>query len=191
MHTSIHEKAEDNLRFIRSAMESATAFTGVSGLGFVLAGISAVVASVVAASQDSDTAWLTVWMLEMIVAGALTIGLSARKANIQGGSLFSGSGRKLLLAFIPTMTAGGFVTAALFNAGLTALLPGLWLTLYGAAVITAGAHSVSALPVLGMCFMLLGGLAFLVQGQSELMLGIGMGGFHIVAGIIIWRKFGG
>ena len=191
MHTSLNEKAEENLRFIRSAIESATEFTGVSGKGYVLAGATAVIAAIVASGQADRAAWLGVWMFELVLAGVLTIGLCARKATALGESLFSGSGKKLLLAFIPTMIAGGMLTAALYLENLVHLLPGVWLAIYGAAVITAGAHSVRIVPMMGIAFMVLGCTALLLPEFGDLLLGLGMGGLHLLTGFLIWRHHGG
>jgi hypothetical protein len=188
---SLQQHAADNLRFIRATMESATAFTGVSGKGYVLAGVSAVFAAWLAAQQESPATWLGVWMLELLLAGSVALALTMAKTEKQGKSLWSASGRKLLLAFIPAMTVGGVLTLTLFLRNDLALLPGIWLSLYGAAVTTAGAHSVRIVPVMGIAFIVLGAAVLLLPLPPNLMLGAGLGGLHIVFGILLWRNHGG
>jgi len=189
--TALHEKAEDNLRYIRETMERATSFTGVSGKGLLIAGTTSMLAAWFAAQQTSDLAWLSVWMAELGVAAIATFGLTAIKARAQGGSLWSSNGKKLLFAFFPAMTAGGLLTLASVLQGNFSWLPGIWLSIYGAAVMTGGAHSVGALPMMGALFMLLGALVLLAGFPGDLMLGLGMGGLHIVFGSIVWRYHGG
>lgn len=188
---ALYDHAEDNLRYIRATMENATSFTGVSGKGYVLAGFSALIAAWLAARQSTQAAWLLVWMLEMLLAGGTALCMTAVKASRQGKPLWSNSGRKLLLAFIPAMTAGGVLTLALFLRNDTSLLPGIWLSLYGAAVMTAGVWSVRILPLMGALFLLAGALVLLTPVPSDLMLGLGFGGLHIVFGILVWRHHGG
>jgi hypothetical protein len=187
----LHGVAADNLRFIRATMENATAFTGVSGKGYVLAGLTAGAASWIAAQQATPSGWLLVWMLEALLAAMVTLMLTAEKARVQGKSLWSGSGRRLLFAFLPAMSGGAVVTLAFHLQGHTLLLPGLWLLLYGAAVMTAGAHSIKLIPVMGVLFILLGGLHLLGLMPMNLSLGLGFGGLHLVFGILIWRHHGG
>jgi hypothetical protein len=188
---SLHQHAADNLHFIRTAMENATAFTGVSGKGYVLAGVSASFAAWLAAQQNTTATWLGVWMLELLLAGSLALLMTAHKTEKQGKSLWSASGRKLLLAFIPAMSVGGVLTLALFLRGDIGLLPGIWLSIYGAAVTTAGAHSVRIIPVMGVGFMVLGTLVLLLPLSADLLLGIGFGGLHIAFGLLLWRRYGG
>lgn len=188
---SLHEHAAANLRFIRATMESATAFTGVSGKGYVLAGTSAVIAAWLAAQQATPLTWLGVWMLELLLAGSVTLLTTAYKSESQGKSLWSASGLKTLLAFIPAMTIGGVLTLALFLRGDIPLLPGIWLALYGAAVTTAGAYTLRIVPIMGIAFMVLGSLVLLFPLPGDLMLGIGFGGFHILFGVLFWRQHGG
>jgi hypothetical protein len=188
---ALHEHAEDNLRYIRATMENATSFTGVSGRGYILAGLSALIAAWLAARQSSQAAWLLVWMLELLLAAVVALGMTARKASHQGKPLWSSSGRKLLLAFIPAMTAGGVLTLALFLRNNTTLLPGIWLSLYGAGVMTAGVWSVRILPLMGGLFLCAGALVLLTPVPPDLMLGLGFGGLHILFGAILWRNHGG
>lgn len=188
----LHQHAEDNLRFIRASMESATAFTGVSGLGYVAGGLTACAASWLAAKQASPALWLSVWLLELVLAFCLMLVCTLRKAEASGTSLFaSASGRKLLLAFLPAMAAGALLSLYFYRLQLYPQLPVLWLTLYGAAVITAGALSIRALPLMGLLFMLTGALAAFTRLDPDLLLGLGFGGIHLVFGLWIWRKHGG
>ena len=49
---ALHDRAMDNLRYIRETMERATHFTGISGRGEIAIGVTALVASVIAAQQQ-------------------------------------------------------------------------------------------------------------------------------------------
>ncbi len=187
----LHGVAADNLRFIRATMESATAFTGVSGKGYVLAGLTAGGAAWIASLQATTDAWLLVWMMEALLAAVVMLMLTSEKARVQGKSLWSGSGRKLMFAFLPTMTVGAVVTLAFHLQGYTQLLPGLWLILYGAAVMTAGAHSIKPIRVMGALFTVLGTVQLLGFTPMNLCLGLGFGALHVIFGILIWRHHGG
>ena len=184
--------AADDLRFIRDTMERSAAFTAVSGWGQVLLGLTALGAASVAARQPSTFGWLRVWLAEGIVA--IVIGLLACtwKANRRGLPLFSGPARKVALGLAPPLVAGAFLTFLLFRSGLESALPATWLLLYGAGIMTGGAFSVSIVPVMGLCFMLLGGLAVLgPSGFGNWFLAAGFGGLHVIFGFLIARRHGG
>ncbi len=185
------ERAEDNLRFIRSTMESASVFTGISGPGLVLTGISAVLASWLATTQADPVRWLMVWMGELALATVIASGFTLKKALRQGALLRITAIRKLLAAFLPTMLVGGLLSLVMYREQMIPLLPGVWLSLYGAAVITAGAWSVRVLQVMGVMFMLLGAVALLTPVSADWLMAIGFGGLHIVFGALIWRHYGG
>lgn len=183
--------AED-LRFIRDTMERSVAFTAVSGWGQVLSGFTALAAAWLASRQPSPFGWLRVWLGEGLLAVAIGLLACTWKANRRGLPLFSGPARKVALGLSPPLVAGAFLSFLLFRAGLDSALPAVWLLLYGAGVITGGAFSVSIVPVMGVCFMLLGGLAVLGPAAwGNGFLAAGFGGLHIIFGLIIARRHGG
>jgi hypothetical protein len=184
--------AADDLRFIRDTMERSAAFTAISGWGYILLGFTACAAASLAAHQVSPFSWLRVWLAEGILAVAIGLVSCAWKANRRGLPLFSGPARKVALSLAPPLVAGAFLTFSLFRAGLPSALPPTWLLLYGAGIITGGAFSVAILPIMGLCFMLLGGLAVLAPGPwGNWFLALGFGGLHVVFGLLIARRHGG
>jgi hypothetical protein len=184
--------AIEDLRYIRDTMERSAAFTAVSGWGQVLLGFTALAAAWLAAQQASPFAWLRVWLSEGLLAVAIGLLACTWKANRRGLPLFSGPARKVALSLAPPLVAGAFLTFLLFRAGLQSALPATWLLLYGAGIMTGGAFSVQIVPVMGLCFMLLGGLT--VLGPASLgnwFLAAGFGGLHILFGFLIARRHGG
>lgn len=188
--TRLADHAEENLRFIRSTIEHAGVFTGISGIGYLLTGLTALVATWVAAPYAPEPR-VSIWMSELLIATCLATTFTVVKTRRQGRSLRMATTRKLLGAFLPTMIAGGLLTLAGHIHGFHALLPGIWLTLYGAAVMTAGAWSVRVLPLMGSLFMALGSVALLIPDAGNTLMGTGFGGLHCIFGFIIWRRYGG
>lgn len=189
---ALHTRAMDNLRFIRETMERAGAFTAVPGWGGCAIGVSALGAALIAAYQSTSEAWLATWLIEGVFAIALGAGAMKRKADSAQVPVLSAPGRRFVLSFAPPLLVGALLTAVLYRAGLTAAIPGTWLLLYGTGVVTGGAYSVRVVPLMGLCFMLLGAIAlFSPFSWGTALLGVGFGGLHVVFGIIIARRYGG
>lgn len=182
----------DNLRFIRETMERAGSFTAVSGWGQVAIGLTALVATIVAAAQPTPERWLAVWTLEAVIALAIGGWTVARKAYAAGLPILYGPGRKVSLSLAPPLVAGAMLTAVLFEASLIWPLPGMWLLLYGVGVVGAGAFSVRIVPVMGLSFMVLGVFTLLAPDSwGNALMGLGFAGFHIFYGILIAWRYGG
>jgi hypothetical protein len=182
----------ENLRFIRETMERSGSFTAVSGRGGVLMGLTALVAAGVAARQASPQARLATWMLAALVALGIGAWCIARKAHAANLPVLTGPGRKFALSLSPPLLAAALLTAVLYFGGLTAAIPGMWLLLYGAGVVTGGAFSVKVVPVMGVCFMAMGTVAlFSPAAWGNAFLAAGFGGVHIVFGALIARRYGG
>ena len=191
----LHDRAIDNLRFIRETMERAGSFTAVSGWGQVLVGATAIGAALIAARYPiADVRWLAVWLAEAVLSIGIAGAATAHKARLADMPLLSGPGRKFVLSFSPPMVVGALLTLVLVRADLLALLPGIWLLLYGTAVVTAGTYSVRIVPVMGLCFMMLGAVALVLGGGSQVgnwLMAAGFGGLHLLFGVFIARRHGG
>ena len=187
----LHEHAMDNLRYIRQTLERAGSFTAVPGKGGVLMGLVALAAARMAARQAAVATWIAIWMGAAAVALAIGIGGAALKSRRFQMPLFSGPGRKFIAGFSPAIAAGAVLTLVLYRAGVSGFLPGVWLLLYGTAVLSGGWNSVRAVPLMGACFMFAGTLALLVPGYNDQLLAVGFGGLHLVFGTLIAVRYGG
>jgi hypothetical protein len=205
---ALHDKAIEDLSFIRRTMEGAAAFTDVPGWGLVTVGSVALGASAIAMRQPTAVRWLAVWIATAAVCG--TIGLvtmwrKLRRRGVERGAertapVLSIPARKFLLGFWPSILAGAVLTFALvdpFVPGVETrlierVMPGLWLLLYGVGVTTAGAFSIRAVPLMGLGFIALGTIAlFLPAVDGDLMMALGFGVLQVVFGYRIARRYGG
>lgn len=188
----LHGRAMENLRYIRETMERAGSFTAVSGWGEVAIGLTALGAAWLAHRQATPEAWLGVWLAEALLAVAIGGGAMAWKARQMGTQLLSQAGKKFIRSLVPALSAGAVLTVALVQTGSYWLLPGVWLLLYGVAVVTGGALSVRSVPAMGAAFMVLGTVALLAPASwAAPLLAAGFGGVHIVFGALIARSHGG
>ena len=182
----------DNIRFIRETMERASAFTAVPGWGQVAVGVTAFIASYLAVHEATARRWLFVWLAEALIAMLIAGWTLDRKARATDTPLLSGPARKVAFSLSPPLIVGALLTAVLFKLRVTSVIPGVWLLLYGTGVVTGGMFSVSIVPLMGICFMVLGAIALFVSpAWANWLLAAGFGGLHIIFGIIIARKYGG
>jgi hypothetical protein len=155
-------------------------------------GATAVVAAWVASRQATTAAWLATWLVEALAAVLIGTWTVNQKARAAGQPVLTGAGRKFALSLSPPLAAGALLTIVLYRVGHTSVLPGLWLLLYGAGIVTAGAFSVRVVPVMGVCLMAVGALAlFSPPAWGDACMAVGFGGVQILFGTIIARRFGG
>ena len=193
---ALHDRAMDNLQYIRETMERSASFTHVSGTGGVVMGAVALAAAALATTANTPAEWVTIWLVAAGIALAVAVLFMARKSRADGGTLLTGPGRKFAWTVTPPLVAGGVLTLALVRAGMIDMLPGMWLLLYGAGVVAGGSHSVRPIPIMGAGFMSVGLAALLAPSGWDTMWGnlwmaAGFGVLHVVFGVIIWRKHGG
>src|SRR5688500_1313848 len=187
----IHARAMDNLRFIRETMEAAGTFTAVAGWGQVVIGFTAILAALIA-GRLAGAEWVLVWAAEAFLALFISVWFMYHKAKLASLPLLTGSARKLLFSFSPVVVVGMVVTVALMQRQMYSLLPGIWMLLYGTAVVAAGAFSVRSVPVMGAAFILAGtGALFTPIAWSTAWMIVGFGVLHIVFGFVIARRHGG
>jgi len=189
---AMHTHAMDNLRFIRSAMESSASFTSVPGLGGVVVGLTGLLAGVLAGLPALASHWLTIWVVAAIVALVQGGLFMTKKARGQGVRLSRGVARRFFFSVTPPLVAACVLTVILHGTSVAGVIPGLWLFLYGSGVISGGTYSVRPVPIMGVCFMVLGLVALLApESWANGLLTLGFGGLHIVFGTIIARRYGG
>ncbi len=191
-HSALADRAADHLAFIRDTMVRAGRFTAVSGVGMIMSGLVGLAAAVLTPLAALPERRLALWLVAAVVAVSLSLISVARKARRSGQSLRAGPARTFALAFVPALAAGALLTGALVRTAAWDLLPGAWLTCYGAAVVSGGAFSVRAVPVFGTILVALGALALFFPAATHVwLLGLGFGLLHLIFGLFIARNHGG
>lgn len=189
---ALHDRAIDDLRYIRDTMDRAGRFTAVSGWGEAAVGATALIAAWVASMQGTAAGWMAVWLVEAVVALSVWGIAVVLKARSAGMPLVTGAGRKMAMSLAPALVAGALLTVVLYSRGAAGLLAGVWLLIFGSGIVAAGTYSVRIVPVMGMSFMLLGAIALaLAPAWGTVMMAAGFGGLHIFFGLLIARGYGG
>lgn len=188
---ALHDRAIDDLRFIRETMVRSGAFTAISGWGVAAMGAVAVAAFLVARGA-TPRMWVATWMASAVVGSLVSTAATLRKARRVGEALTQGPGRRLVLGAAPALLVGGVLTWPVLQTGRVELLPTMWILLYGTAVTAGGAFSVRPVPLMGVAFLLFGATTLLLPpGYENATMLAAFGGLHLIFGTWIARRHGG
>jgi hypothetical protein len=158
----------------------------------MIIGLTALVATGLAAATGSTMRWVFIWMCEAVLSVGISVYTMALKARANGLPLWSEPARKIVFSFAPPMAVGGLLTLVCYEHALLGLLPGVWMLLYGVGVVAAGTFSVRIVPVMGVAFMAVGTVAlFAPQSWTTVCMAAGFGGLHLFFGALIARRHGG
>ena len=187
---AIDSHALGTLNYIRASIEAAGAFA-VPGIAGIAMGVVGVIATVVASVPGFASYWLEIWVVAALAASALGVVLVARQPA-RGSSLYRGPARKFVLSLCPSLLAGVVLTVVFRQEGLTSLIPGMWLLLYGCAVLSASLMTSAAMMrlivLMGGLFVVYGLIAFKLPSQwHNYTLGLGFGALHLLFGVLIGR----
>jgi|SRR6185312_9649937 len=187
----IESRALGTLSYIRSSIESASALA-VPGMASIVLGCIGVTAAVVTSIPSLAPYWLAIWLVAAVIAFVLGGALMARQQALRGNTRYFGPFRKFLLCLCPALIAGAALTLALWRVGMPRLIPGMWLLLYGCAVLSSSTVTLAAtlrlVATMGASFIALGLVTFELPTRLHLLaLGAGFGGLHLLFGFLIGR----
>ncbi len=185
----IESRALGTLAYIRASIESSGAIV-VPGMAAIVMGVIGLTAAGITARWGSR--WLETWILAGMAAFLLGGAIVARQATGRGAVRYLGPLKKFLLCLCPQLFAAAVLTFVLWRAGMARFLPGMWLLLYGCAVLSAStvmsARITRLAGAMGSLFVAIGALTFaLPQSLQAHMLGLGFGVLHLVYGLLIRR----
>jgi hypothetical protein len=187
----IESRALGTLAFIRASIEASSSMD-VPGMAGIVMGSIGLLATLVVSLPRWAPHWLGIWLVAAVVALLLGGALVARQIAHRGDTLYLGPARKFLLCLCPALLAGAVLTYVLWSAGLLTAIPGMWLLLYGCAVLSASTVTIVEVArlicVMGALFVALGSAAFALPATMHTsLLGLGFGALHIVFGMLIGR----
>lgn len=188
---AIESRALGTLAYIRASIELSSSMD-VPGMAGIVMGIIGVLAAIVVSMPPWAPQWLGIWLVAAAVALTLGGALVARQIAQRGHTRYLGPARKFLLCLCPALLAGAVLTVVLGTAGVTSVIPGMWLLLYGCAVLSASTVTSAGITrlicIMGALFVALGSVTFALPTMAHTaMLGLGFGGLHILFGILIGR----
>ncbi|MDP9084051.1 MAG: hypothetical protein M3N50_09855 [Pseudomonadota bacterium] len=186
---SIESRALGTLAYIRTSIESSSSMD-VPGMAGIVMGLIGVCAAILVSLRRWAPHWLGIWLWAAVIALLLGGAMVARQVSQRGRSGYWGPARKFLLCLCPALLAGAVLTAVIWSAGLPNAIPGMWLLLYGCAVLSASTVTSPGIArficIMGALFVLLGAATFALPAKAHtLMLGMGFGGLHIIFGMLL------
>ncbi|MEP6883908.1 MAG: hypothetical protein ABJC66_04065 [Gammaproteobacteria bacterium] len=188
---AIESRALGTLAYIRASIESSSSMD-LPGMAGIVMGMVGILAAIMVSLPRWAPHWLGIWLCA--VAIALTFGgaLVARQIGLRGHARYWGPARKFLLCLCPALLAGAVLTGVLYAVGVAGVIPGMWLLLYGCAVLSASTVTSAGITrlvsIMGALFVASGAMTFALPATFHTaMLGLGFGGLHIVFGLLIRR----
>ncbi|MBD3307812.1 hypothetical protein GF339_15360 [candidate division KSB3 bacterium] len=191
---------ERDIKLIRSMMESSSRYTNIPAAGYLVTGLLGGVGvwltyGLLGGEKLADMTLLDaqdlrilggIWVLVFLAAVGTVVFFSWRKARQHQIAAWNSLAARMVLSQIPVVIVAGFLTLAMARQGAVDLIPGMWLGIYGTVLYSFSYFTGFEHKIEGSLFMLLGVVALFGPDQLALiLLGLGFGGIHLMAGI--WR----
>jgi len=186
---------------IKEMMNKSSRFLSLSGLSGIMAGIYALAGAAIAyylVNQSGrnylilDGKIFTYILIDLAAVALLSIVtaviLSTQKAKKNNETLWNGTSKRLLSAFlIPLITGGIYILIKIFSNhyGLTG---SLMLIFYGLALVNASKYTIGNVKYLGYIEILLGLICAIYPGYGFWFWVLGFGVMHILYGSLIYIK---
>ncbi len=186
---------------IKDMMNKSSRFFSLSGLSGIMAGIYALIGAAIAyylvsiSGRDYlilDGKIFNYILLDLAGVALLSIAtaiiLSTRKAKKNNETLWNGTSKRLLTAFlIPLITGGVYIAIKIFSNhyGLTG---SLMLIFYGLALVNASKYTIGNVKYLGYAEIVLGLICAVYPGYGFWFWVLGFGVMHILYGSLIYFK---
>jgi hypothetical protein len=191
---ALHSHALGTLKYIRASIDAAGTIA-VPGSAGIAMGTAGVLATCLASLPALAPYWMAIWIVAAVGAAAVGSMRMVRQAARGELTLTRGPTRKFILTLCPALLAGAVLTFVLTQVGEARLIPGIWLLLYGCAVLSAAMMSAPSIArfigTMGAIFVLLGILAFELPEAwhaGNRLLGMGFGLLHLIFGSLIGRQ---
>lgn len=200
----MQQTSQTDLQTIRLALEASSRLTSLSGgallasgvLAFFAAGLTSMAGLAEAPARenlDHALLWQMVllWSATLLVAVKLNLFGMLRRARQDGQPLAARLGKRVLFAMLPALAVGGALSMGFaINGRLDFIFP-VWMLCYGAALVAAGAHSISSVRMLGL-FMLLGGAVSMIPGTGTdfIFFTATFGAGHFLLGVWVGVRYG-
>ncbi|MDY0092013.1 MAG: hypothetical protein RBT80_04890 [Candidatus Vecturithrix sp.] len=193
---------EKDLKFIRQTMESSSRYTNVPASGYLATGVLGLVGvwgtytllgdrkivNISLVTPEDIQRLMLLWLLVFLLSIGIVMFCAWRKARKHGHSAWNSLAARMLLSQTPVIFVAGVLSVALTKEGYLDLIPGMWLGIYGTILYSFSYFTGIEHKIEGATFLGLGTLVLFVQGRiGLLLLGIGFGGIHLIAGC--WRLF--
>ena len=195
----IDDPARD-LSEIRSMMERSSKFLSLSGMAGVSAGCAALAGAAAAwwrlgrAGGGEGTPGPAGFLAaDAVVVLFLALGLAVffttRRARTDGIAVWSGTTKRLLLALLVPLSAGGIFSLLLWYHGLVMLVPPVTLIFYGLALFNSARYTVPEVQYLASGEILLGLASALYLDSWLPFWAAGFGVLHIAYGTALYLKY--
>ena len=191
---------ERELKLIRKIMESSSRYTNIPAAGYIGVGIVGTLGALatfllLTPAQRLDVTLLSrheakyltlLWSCVLMTAILTLVFFSWQKAKQHQVAAWNSLAARMVLSQVPLVLMAGILTGVLALKGHYDLIPGVWLGLYGVVLYSFSYFTGFEHKVESSVFIFLGTVALCVSFQTAvILLGLGFGGIHILAGI--WR----
>lgn len=177
-------EAEQTLGVIRTLMERSTRYTNLSGHAGVAAGVLALLGCALRIWFHAP--FLLTWMGVLGAACGATVFFTAAMARANGEPIWTRQARAAVLALAPALFVALVLTAVMARVGQEALLPGLWMLMWGVGALAMSFFTPRVISLLGITFLVAGTFTLFVHPVPDaLSMGMTFGLIHLAYGIVL------